>query len=112
MAAEPRSSGHRAASITEITAPEVLAVLRGVESRGTHETAHRLRATIGEVFRIAVATGRAESDPTGALKGALTAPTVNHRAAIIEPKAFGGYCAPSPAMTARRKRGQRSNCLP
>jgi len=76
--------------ITEITAPEVLAVLRGVESRGTHETAHRLRATIGEVFRIAVATGRAESDPTGALKGALTAPTVNHRAAIIEPKAFGG----------------------
>ena len=76
--------------ITEITAPEVLAVLRGVESRGTHETAHRLRATIGEVFRFAVATGRAESDPTGALKGALTAPTVNHRAAIIEPKAFGG----------------------
>ena len=80
--------------ITEITAPEVLAVLRGVESRGTHETAHRLRATIGEVFRFAVATGRAESDPTGALKGALTAPTVNHRAAIIEPKAFGGLlCA-------------------
>ena len=76
--------------ITEITAPEVLAVLRGVESRGAHETAHRLRATIGEVFRFAVATGRAESDPTGALKGALITPTVNHRAAIIEPKAFGG----------------------
>ncbi len=76
--------------IIEITAPEVLAVLRGVESRGTHETAHRLRATIGEVFRFAVAMGRAENDPTGALKGALTAPTVNHRAAIIEPKAFGG----------------------
>jgi integrase len=76
--------------IAEITAPEVLAVLRGVESRGCHETARRLRATIGEVFRFAVATGRAESDPTGALKGALTSPTVNHRAAIIEPKAFGG----------------------
>ena len=77
-------------AIAEITAPEVLAVLRGVESRGRHETARRLRATIGEVFRFAVATGRTESDPTGALKGALTTPTVNHRAAIIEPKAFGG----------------------
>ncbi len=76
--------------IAEIGAPEILAVLRGVESRGRLETARRLRATIGEVFRFAVATGRAEADPTGALKGALTTPTVNHRAAIIEPKAFGG----------------------
>ena len=76
--------------ISEITAPEILGVLRTVESRGRHETARRLRATVGEVFRYAVATGRAETDPTGALKGALTAPTVQHRAAIIEPKAFGG----------------------
>ncbi len=76
--------------IGEITSPDVLAVLRSVESRGRHETARRLRATIGEVFRYAVAAGRAEADPTGALKGALTAPTVQHRAAIIEPKAFGG----------------------
>jgi integrase len=76
--------------IAEISAPEVLAVLRKVESRGRHETARRLRATIGQVFRYAVATGCAEGDPTGALKGALTTPTVNHRAAIIEPKAFGG----------------------
>jgi integrase len=42
------------------------------------------------VFRFAVATGRAQRDPTGALRGALTTPVVNHRAAIIEPKAFGG----------------------
>lgn len=76
--------------IAEITAAEILGVLRGVESRGRRETARRLRATIGEVFRYAVATGRAESDPTGALKGALAAPIVKHRAAIIEPKAFGG----------------------
>ena len=76
--------------VAEITAPEVLAVLRKVEARGRHETARRLRATIGAVFRYAVASGCAEADPTGALKGALTAPTVNHRAAIIEPKAFGG----------------------
>lgn len=76
--------------IAEITAPEILSVLRGVESRGRHETARRLRATIGQVFRYAVATGRADTDPTSALKGALTAPTVQHRAAIIEPRAFGG----------------------
>jgi hypothetical protein len=76
--------------IAEITAPEVLGALRAVESRGRHETAKRLRATIGQVFRYAVATGRAETDPTGALKGALTAPVVNHRAAITDPKALGG----------------------
>jgi hypothetical protein len=79
-----------ARAIAEITAPEILGVLRSVESRGRHETARRLRATIGEVFRYAVATGRADADPTGALKGALAAPTVQHRAAIVEPKAFGG----------------------
>jgi len=75
--------------IAEIGAPEVLAALRTVEARGRHETARKMRGAIGEVFRYAVATGRAESDPTASLKGALTTPTVKHRAAIIEPKAFG-----------------------
>ncbi|WP_425312502.1 tyrosine-type recombinase/integrase [Methylocella tundrae] len=90
MAAQSRAAAIGSRPIAEITAPEVLAVLRGVESRGRHETARRLRATIGEVFRFAIATGRAEANPTGSLKGALTPPTVQHRAAIIEPKAFGG----------------------
>jgi integrase len=76
--------------IAEISAPEVLRVLRAVEARGRHETARRLRATIGQVFRYAVATGRADTDPTGALKGAIITPAVRHRAAIIEPRAFGG----------------------
>ena len=76
--------------ITEISAPEILAILRPIEARGRHETAKKLRGAIGQVFRFAVATGRAQGDPTGALKGALAAPVVNHRAAIIEPKAFGG----------------------
>ena len=76
--------------ISEISAPEILRVLRAVEARGRHETARRLRATIGQVFRYAVATGRADTDPTGALKGAITTPVTRHRAAIIEPKAFGG----------------------
>ena len=76
--------------IKEINAPEILAVLRTVELRGKHEFAIRLRAMIGQVFRYAVATGRADSDPTGALKGAIASPVEKHRAAIIEPKAFGG----------------------
>jgi integrase len=76
--------------IVEITALELLAILRPIEARGRLETAKKLRGAIGQVFRFAIATGRAENDPTGALRGALASPTVNHRAAIIEPKAFGG----------------------
>jgi integrase len=75
--------------IAQITAAEVLRVLKIVEARGKLETAKRLRATIGQVFRLAIATGRAENDPTGALRGALAAPVVRHRAAIIDPKGFG-----------------------
>ena len=76
--------------IHEISAREVLAVLKEVEARGTHETAHKLRTAIGDVFRFAIATARAENDPTGALRGALVAPTVKPRAAIVVPRAFGG----------------------
>ena len=56
--------------IAEITALEVLTALRVIEARGRHETAKKLRGAIGEVFRYAVASGRSENDPTGALKGA------------------------------------------
>jgi integrase len=76
--------------VAELTGPEILAVLKGVEARGRLETARRLRALIGEVFRYAIATHRAESDPTFALRGALSAPKVKHRAAITTPREFGG----------------------
>ena len=76
--------------ISEISAADVLAVLRKVEARGRLESARRLRSAIGQVFRYAIATGRAENDPTGALRGAIASPVAKHRAAIIEPKAFGG----------------------
>jgi integrase len=76
-------------SIKDIDAPSVLRVLREVEIRGRYETARRLRSTIGSVFRYAIATARAQNDPTFALQGALTTPTVTPRAAITEPKAFG-----------------------
>jgi integrase len=75
--------------VSEISAAEVLAVLRTVEARGKHEAARKLRAVIGQVFRYAIATQRADSDPTRDLNGALTTPTVTPHAAITEPKAFG-----------------------
>ncbi len=57
--------------IRDITAADVLAVLRKVEAQGLIDTAHRLRAGIGEVFRYAIATARVDTDPTYALRGAL-----------------------------------------
>ncbi|CAH1659470.1 hypothetical protein CHELA41_21709 [Hyphomicrobiales bacterium] len=50
--------------IREITAPEILETLRRVEVRGRYESARRLRSTLGSVFRYAVATARADNDPT------------------------------------------------
>lgn len=75
--------------VTEITALMILKTLRKVEAKGNYETAHRLRARIGSVFRYAVASGIAETDPTYALRDALIRPTRVHRAAIIKPKALG-----------------------
>jgi integrase len=61
-------------SIADIGAPELLQALRKVEKRGVTETARRLRQTCGQVFRYAIATGRAKDDPTPALRGALDSP--------------------------------------
>jgi integrase len=72
--------------IAEITPVEILGVLREVEGRGHLETARRLRAAIGQVMRLAVATGRAQNDPTPALRGAIATPTTTHRAAITDPE--------------------------
>lgn len=76
--------------IAEIKAPELLAVLRRIESRGAQETAHRAMQNCGQVFRYAVATGRVERDPTGDLRGALPPPKEKHHASIIEPKRIAG----------------------
>ncbi len=76
--------------IKEISASEILVSLRKVEALGNYETARRLRATIGQVFRYAIATARADNDPTFGLKGALTTPTVTHRAAITDWQRLAG----------------------
>lgn len=72
--------------IAEIKPPQVLAMLRRIESRGALETAHRIRTICGQVFRYAVATGRAERDCTADLKGALPPYKKGHLAAITDPK--------------------------
>lgn len=76
-------------SIAQIKVPEILDALRKIEKRGRHETATHARSTIGAVFRFAIATGRAERDPTADLHGTLVTPTITHRATIVEPKAVG-----------------------
>jgi integrase len=69
--------------MAEITAPELLAVLRKIEARGALEVASRVYQRCGAVFRYAVATGRCERSPVGDLRGALKAPKREHRAALL-----------------------------
>ena len=75
--------------IREITAPELLAALRRIESRGALDTAHRAHQNCGQVFRYAVATGRADRDPSGDLRGALPPVRDKHHASITDPKGIG-----------------------
>jgi hypothetical protein len=75
--------------IGAITAPELLAVLRPIESRGMNETAHRALQRCGQIFRYAIATGRATRDITSDLRGALAPVVVENRAAITEPAKIG-----------------------
>jgi integrase len=74
--------------IADIAAPEVLGVARRIEKRGALETAHRAIRNCGQVFRYAIATGRAKNDPTGALRGALPPFKGGHLAAATDPKQF------------------------
>lgn len=72
--------------IGSVTAPELLATLRRVEDRGVVETAHRVKQILGQVFRYAIVTGRAERDPSADLKGALTPYRSKHMSTITNPK--------------------------
>ncbi len=72
-----------------ISAPELLAVLRRIEDRGALETAHRVKQICGQVFRYAIATGRAERDPSADLRGTLTPAKHRCMATITDPKKIG-----------------------
>ncbi|NDV28802.1 tyrosine-type recombinase/integrase [Desulfovibrio sp. JC010] len=75
--------------VNEIEPPDILKVLRRIESRGALETAHRVRSILGQVLRYAVATGRATRDATADLKGALPPVKHKHMATITDPKQIG-----------------------
>lgn len=95
--------------IAQIAAPELLSALRRVEGQEKLETARRMRSFAGRVFRYGLATGRCERNVAADLQGALTTPTVTHRAAILKPAAVGallraieGYTGqPSTALALR-----------
>lgn len=76
--------------ISEIEPPDVLKVCNRAVDRGTVYTAHIIKQIFGEVFRYAVATGRAKRDPAADLKGALPAPKTTHFATITKPSEIGG----------------------
>jgi integrase len=75
--------------VAKLGATDVLKVLKRIESRGTHETAHRARQRCSQVFRYAVQTERAERDVTADLRGALAPVVSEHHAAITEPARVG-----------------------
>jgi integrase len=75
--------------ISIVTPHELLDALKRVERRGHHETAQRLRAFAGRVFRYGFATLRTDRNPADILKGALTTPKVTHHAAILDPSKVG-----------------------
>jgi integrase len=75
--------------IKKIKAHELLSVLRRIEARGILHSAHNIRGICGQIFRYAVATGRAESDPAAALRGALPPAKTVNRAALTDPSRVG-----------------------
>jgi len=75
--------------IDTITAPEILKVLRRIESRGAGETAHRCKTIVSQVFRYGIAVGVAERDPAADLRGALAPTRPKRMAAITDPGKAG-----------------------
>ena len=76
-------------AITDITVPELLQVLRRIEARGAFETAHRVLGNVSEVFRFAIASGKADRNIAADLKGALQPVKKKHLAAVTDPKRAG-----------------------
>jgi integrase len=74
--------------VSQLTAPEVLAVLRRIEERSI-DTRHRASSILGMIMRYAIATGRAERDPTPSLRGVLKTKRQQHYAAVTDPEALG-----------------------
>lgn len=78
-----------AKEISDVTASDLLDLLRRIEDRGAFETAHRTLQICGQVFRYGIASGRANVDPSGALRGALMPVNERHHPTITEPEQIG-----------------------
>ncbi|MBB5501608.1 integrase [Paraburkholderia sp. MM5384-R2] len=95
--------------IVEIEAPEILDVLKRVDSRGARFTAHRLRSEISRVFRFAIKEGYCKTDPARDLVGAIPPAQTTHFASITEPakvaemlRAFDAFSGTFPVLCALR----------
>jgi len=75
--------------IAQVTAANLLVAIQKIEIRGNIETAHRAMMNCGQIFRYAIATGRAQADLSLVLKGALTPVNEKHHASITDPKKVG-----------------------
>lgn len=73
-------------AIADITAPEILSVLKRIDDRGARYTAHKVRSEMSQCFRYAIVTGRAERDPCPDLRGAIPAARTENLPAITDPK--------------------------
>ena len=73
----------------EVTPPHVLSLLHKIEDKGTIHTAYKVKGTIGQVMRYAIATGRAEFDPTPSLRGALKPEKIRSHPTLLEPTKIG-----------------------
>lgn len=76
--------------IANVTAPDMLRLLRAIEAKGIHETAHRTKQRCSQIFRYAIATGRADRDPTNDLRGALVPVKPVSHAALTDPAKIRG----------------------
>jgi integrase len=88
--------------IDQIAPLEVMDVLRNVVSRGAPSVAVNLRQWASQVFRLAVLSGRASSDPAATLKGVVLRPPVQHA------QALGREAA---GVLLNRVRGYRGNLI-
>ncbi len=93
--------------ITEIDAPEILATLKRIDSRGARHSAHKVRSKISMVFRYGIKEGYCKSDPARDLVGAIPPSVTTHMAAITDPaevgamlRAFDGFTGTFPVLCA------------
>lgn len=93
--------------IAEIDAPEVLTLLKRIDSRGARYTAHRVRAELSQAFRYGIKEGYCKADPARDLLGAIPSTRTIHFASIIEPikvgemlRAFDGFTGTFPVLCA------------